>query len=223
MMVDEFGNGDTPATSYDVGSWAAESDTPELSHSVVIGGTGITRPHYFINEQEVSKDEYETSLNTRMEVHKTMRREREFPSVEDAFAYAATLTDGVVLDWGRCYAAMEREGLKIGFVIDEWKQPIVTPEDLLVRPGPSYILARDIGGLGSCCTDFTDDSKSWSEAEVEVIEDGTEHYGKGQLLRVRVSPNMGARPSVGRDWRMKLLRLEDVVAVLPTTNQTGGE
>lgn len=140
---------------------------------------------------------------------------REFKDANEAFAYAATLDNGVVLDWGRCYAAMEHKRLNTDFVGGEWEQPVVTPLDFKVRPIAPYLLARRIAE-GGCCTNFSDESKSWSECVYEVIEDGNGTWPKGTRLRTRLVPNESARPSVGRNWRMKLLRPEDVMAILPS-------
>lgn len=175
-------------------------------------------PRCYWGGQEVSLEEWERLSLEQSQRNSAARKEREFEHAHDAFAYAATLSDGVVLDWGRCYAAMEREGLSIGFVMEPCDQPIVTAEDLQTRPGPCYILVRRdaIPGLmGGCCTNFSDSSKSWSEDFCAVIKDGTGQYESGELLHIRVSPDFRARPSVGSNWRMKLINPSDVIAVLP--------
>lgn len=101
---------------------------------------GSTR--YYVGQQEVSEDVYRTASDSQRQRDRAARSEKEFVLAEDAFAYVDTLRDGVVLDWGRCYAAMERHGLGIGFAIEPDEQPIVTPDDLRARPGPGLILAR---------------------------------------------------------------------------------
>jgi hypothetical protein len=167
-------------------------------------------------DSRVDQQGYDAVLKQRVVSEQQARREQEFVKAEDAFSYAASLADGVVLDWGYCYAAMEREGLN-GFAGKQYEEPIVTPPDLLARPGPNFILARRNvrkGWLGGFTTDFADPKKSWSDDVVEVIEDGTGHFLKGQRLYVRVLGNMGERISVGSNWRMKFFRLEDVVALV---------
>jgi hypothetical protein len=201
---------ETEHATYTPGLWMAD---PRPSLAVVGTSSGT---HYYIDQREVAEEEYRIVSVAQREADREARREREFESAEDAFNYAALLNDGIVLDWGYCYSAMEREGLKIGFVIEEDEQPIVTPADLLTQPGTNYILVR-FGkgqGIGACCTNFSDDRLSWAEDECEVLADGAGRYEKGRRLIVRVSPNFGARSSVGRNWRMKFLNPTDVMAVL---------
>src|ERR1043166_1468361 len=171
---------------------------------------------YYIDNKEVTQEQYEAVSAARRAADAAVRSEREFDSAEDAFAYAATLEDGVVLDWGYCYAGMERSGLNFGFIIKPHEQPIVTPEDLRTQPGPFHILVRLDGknGFGESYTNFIDESKSWAGVDCVVIADAPGRYQGGQRLLVRISPDFSARPSVGRNWRMKLIETRDVVAIV---------
>lgn len=193
-----------------------------MSHSHVFGSwvndKMVAGPRWYIGGKRVTQEEYVVSLSAKLAADNALRKQREFVNIEDAFAYADSLADGVVLDWATKYAAMERDGLKIGFVISEWEQPVVTREDLLIRPAAPYILARRVGDRGGS-TCFSDESQSWSESVYEVLEDSTGTYQKGQRLWTRLVPNESARPSIGRNWRMKLLRPEDIQAVLPPARE----
>lgn len=109
---------------------------------------------------------------------------------------------------------MERDSLAIGFVIQPHEQPVVTPQDLAYQPVSPYILARRVEDRG-CSTCFSDENKSWSESVYEVIRDGSGTYRSGERLLTRLVPNESARSTVNHNWRMKLLRPEDVMAVIP--------
>lgn len=177
-------------SQYIPGSWMRESP------SIVGDSTGT---HYYLDTREVTRGEYESASAAQRESDTAARRERQFDLAEEAFAYASTLQDGIVLDWGRCYAGMEREGLKIGFAIEEDQQPIVAREDLSVQPELNHILVRRGRGqgIGACSTNFMDESKSWAEDECEVLVDGTGRYEKGQRLLVRVSPPLRCQKKRG--------------------------
>lgn len=212
MDIQTLGNGDDLGTMHEPEGWMVDDPPPEPSMAHVL----TEQSGYYIDGKKVSRDEYNASLKLLMETHAAERQEKEFATAEEAFLYAETLSDGIVLDWGRCYVGMERKGLEIGFCIKPYEQPMITRRDLLVQAGPSQILVRKGVrlGIGASSTNFSDSSKSWSEDEVEVLHDGTNTYQKGQRLYVRFS-GANRYSSVGSNWRMKLITLDDIVSVLP--------